>query len=238
MTNLATKNGWLIVKDGKVAEDCNCCGGWYCDNVCQEVFKHNLTVSVAIENATPVGITPLAKTDAGKPFLDDLGGVSFPVPLIAPTSPDLSLDHWPSGVVRTNAGSSSDTFVYEKGDEYKLSLHCERSCYILYGYSQTVTASLIAGVTGGPLDSLAMLVPGFECTMKISLDASLAIFSGYYAGRLNVAGYTGNAGLFFVTTVPFSPAGFSTRINSVLCAELFETSRSWLCDIVITTTAT
>jgi hypothetical protein len=27
---LATKNGSLIVKDGKVAENCNCCGGWYC----------------------------------------------------------------------------------------------------------------------------------------------------------------------------------------------------------------
>jgi len=27
---LATKNGSLIVKDGKLAEDCGCCGGWYC----------------------------------------------------------------------------------------------------------------------------------------------------------------------------------------------------------------
>ena len=27
---LATKNNALIVKDGKVAENCNCCGGWYC----------------------------------------------------------------------------------------------------------------------------------------------------------------------------------------------------------------
>lgn len=27
---LATKNGSLIVKDGKVAENCNCCGDWYC----------------------------------------------------------------------------------------------------------------------------------------------------------------------------------------------------------------
>lgn len=28
---LATKNGSLIVKDGKLAEGCDCCGGWYCD---------------------------------------------------------------------------------------------------------------------------------------------------------------------------------------------------------------
>jgi hypothetical protein len=27
---LATKNGSLIVKDGKLAENCECCGGWYC----------------------------------------------------------------------------------------------------------------------------------------------------------------------------------------------------------------
>jgi hypothetical protein len=27
---LATKNGSLIVKDGKLAENCGCCGGWYC----------------------------------------------------------------------------------------------------------------------------------------------------------------------------------------------------------------
>jgi hypothetical protein len=28
---LATKNNSLIVKDGKLAESCDCCGGWYCD---------------------------------------------------------------------------------------------------------------------------------------------------------------------------------------------------------------
>jgi hypothetical protein len=27
---LATKNGSLIVKDGLLAENCGCCGGWYC----------------------------------------------------------------------------------------------------------------------------------------------------------------------------------------------------------------
>jgi hypothetical protein len=31
---LATKNGAIIVKDGKLAENCNCCGGWYC---CREL---------------------------------------------------------------------------------------------------------------------------------------------------------------------------------------------------------
>lgn len=27
---IATKNNAIIVKDGKVAENCDCCGGWYC----------------------------------------------------------------------------------------------------------------------------------------------------------------------------------------------------------------
>jgi hypothetical protein len=27
---LATKNGAIIIKDGKLAESCGCCGGWYC----------------------------------------------------------------------------------------------------------------------------------------------------------------------------------------------------------------
>jgi len=32
---IATKSGGLIVKDGKLAENCGCCGGWYCStNVC------------------------------------------------------------------------------------------------------------------------------------------------------------------------------------------------------------
>ena len=32
---LATKNGSLIVKDGSIAENCNCCaGGWYCSTGC------------------------------------------------------------------------------------------------------------------------------------------------------------------------------------------------------------
>ena len=27
---LATKNNAIIIKDGKIAENCGCCGGWYC----------------------------------------------------------------------------------------------------------------------------------------------------------------------------------------------------------------
>lgn len=31
MTPIATKNGSIIVKDGKLAEGCECCGGWWCE---------------------------------------------------------------------------------------------------------------------------------------------------------------------------------------------------------------
>lgn len=30
MTSVGTKNGSIVVKDGKVAENCNCCGEWWC----------------------------------------------------------------------------------------------------------------------------------------------------------------------------------------------------------------
>ncbi len=79
-------------------------------------------------------------------------------------------------------------------------------------------------------------VPSFECTMTMSLDATSATFGGHYAGRLNVSGYAGNAGLAFSTTVPFSPSGFSNRRNAIVCADIFTPSRVWICDIVINTT--
>jgi hypothetical protein len=33
---LATKNNAIIVKDGKLAESCGCCGDWYCYNNCAD----------------------------------------------------------------------------------------------------------------------------------------------------------------------------------------------------------
>lgn len=39
---IATRNGAIIVRDGKLAEDCACCGGWYCDAV--SCYRCNLNV--------------------------------------------------------------------------------------------------------------------------------------------------------------------------------------------------
>lgn len=45
---LATKNGSLIVKDGSIAENCGCCGGWYCCpdvSTCQHGLRAVVTVT-------------------------------------------------------------------------------------------------------------------------------------------------------------------------------------------------
>lgn len=31
MTNIATNNGSVVIKNGSVGTDCGCCGGWYCE---------------------------------------------------------------------------------------------------------------------------------------------------------------------------------------------------------------
>jgi hypothetical protein len=51
---LATKNNAIIVKDGKIAENCNCCGGWYCyDNPCAYTFNGNNALWICDEPPSP-----------------------------------------------------------------------------------------------------------------------------------------------------------------------------------------
>lgn len=45
---IATKNGSIIVKDGKLAENCGCCGGWYCCRVSQCVSDGIESVTASI----------------------------------------------------------------------------------------------------------------------------------------------------------------------------------------------
>jgi len=46
---IATKNGAIIVKDGKLAENCGCCGDWYCcpSNLCPQDAIASVTVTLA-----------------------------------------------------------------------------------------------------------------------------------------------------------------------------------------------
>lgn len=42
---LATKNNAIILKDGKLAENCGCCGGWYCYGECCCVIGCTVTIT-------------------------------------------------------------------------------------------------------------------------------------------------------------------------------------------------
>jgi len=58
---IATKNTALIVKDGKVTENCNCCGGWWCyldPNACPcnyaKAMPQSLIANLSLNLAGPV----------------------------------------------------------------------------------------------------------------------------------------------------------------------------------------
>jgi hypothetical protein len=80
---LATKNGSLIVKDGKIAENCGCCGGdgWYCYNPACPQTPVVLTISNYLSQsqtpATPLAgtrtLSPVAGTCTRWDFSDDRG---------------------------------------------------------------------------------------------------------------------------------------------------------------------
>lgn len=48
--NIATQGGKIIVKDGKLAESCGCCGGWYCsgDESCKCAPNAISSVSISV----------------------------------------------------------------------------------------------------------------------------------------------------------------------------------------------
>jgi hypothetical protein len=52
---LATKNNALIVKDGSIAEDCGCCGEWYCNRPSSFVATVSLNLGSAIYTVDPPG---------------------------------------------------------------------------------------------------------------------------------------------------------------------------------------
>ena len=52
---LATKNNAIILKDGKLAENCGCCGGWYCCAAiagCPELLKITATIAASDSSGT------------------------------------------------------------------------------------------------------------------------------------------------------------------------------------------
>jgi hypothetical protein len=61
---IATKNGSVIIKDGSVAQNCGCCGGWICcqDPAClYQLYDVRLTISTNVPY-TPVPESPYTAT--------------------------------------------------------------------------------------------------------------------------------------------------------------------------------
>lgn len=69
MTNIATKNGSVVVKDGSVAENCNCCVGWYCyDNPCAGTGNNLTRRWICGENEIPPSTLSVRATFSGQKF--------------------------------------------------------------------------------------------------------------------------------------------------------------------------
>jgi hypothetical protein len=57
---LATKDNAIIIKDGKLAENCDCCGPWYCYAPCLKAFNAPITLIVngrALNPSVPQSFT-------------------------------------------------------------------------------------------------------------------------------------------------------------------------------------
>jgi hypothetical protein len=69
---LATKNGTLILKGGKLAENCNCCGdGWYCyDNPCSQTPVGYNSLWTCSEDEIPPEILSVKVTFSGEKWCE------------------------------------------------------------------------------------------------------------------------------------------------------------------------
>jgi hypothetical protein len=85
---LATKSGSLIVKGGSLAENCNCCGGWYCFRQCA---------------SCPAGTIP-ASLKVSVDFKMGDGSTSFEMRLVRMTTDDQTV----AGVCPTYYATNGD----------------------------------------------------------------------------------------------------------------------------------
>jgi hypothetical protein len=65
---LATKNNAIIVKDGKLAENCGCCGGWYCYNNCADFLCVDAATASVSLSATDFLVNTIYKYTPGNFF--------------------------------------------------------------------------------------------------------------------------------------------------------------------------
>jgi hypothetical protein len=64
---LATKNGSIIVKDGLLAENCGCCGGWYCcaDKACVLDGITSATIQISAANYFRTSYYQISASETG-----------------------------------------------------------------------------------------------------------------------------------------------------------------------------
>lgn len=112
---IAQKSGALIVKDGRIASNCNCCGGWYC---CPPQWKCNnwasqFTIQVNIQASDFVRFTQW-QSDPNVDFLPQRYGLAtdiMPMATIFSGSHSLTLEsvsaNFATFAKNINGGSSS-----------------------------------------------------------------------------------------------------------------------------------
>jgi hypothetical protein len=100
---IATKNNQIIVKDGSVAADCGCCGGWNCyqdcdSNVCgpcgySKNMPGTLNVSISLSISTTI-------------YAAELGGNAFGGPL----------KYWPVRIESADFSSASLSYLISSNE--------------------------------------------------------------------------------------------------------------------------
>jgi hypothetical protein len=112
---LATKNGSLILKDGRLAENCGCCGGWYCDLVPSPPCCSSQSLSLVINfTASPQVGSPRFGEDAVQALKD-----SFPVTINRTVTLEMSQGKYvfSSGFDYFGTGEANTTVVVSISDD-------------------------------------------------------------------------------------------------------------------------
>jgi hypothetical protein len=174
MTPIATKNNAIIIKDGKLAENCGCCEGWYCcpDWDCYTVSSPTITISNA---------TDYAWSASGQSFQENVyspgaylnGTHSFS----SPTDSDeggIAVKQWTKMISGGGGACQPGT---------ALVLRTRRDGWRLYAATMSYTS----------VDSCAALFPNQSPQSKSLSDIGCAESSSCYSGN-SIDGYLTGSG--------------------------------------------
>ena len=190
MTNLATKNGSLIVKDGKLAESCGCCGDqWYCYGCpelclpCGNAFGVAFTINTSTckSSGDDVNVTLNGSVD-----ISTSGGYS-----VSPFNPNVICKSWGSVYP-----SPSEMF----GRSLPSQIAIRAVLVALNGkYIFDVTVGAVIGVSRNP--------PGTANQCAFGLFSEYISFSSWHKRQDVTSQIQGNTSLCFLNA--FSVSGES-----------------------------